>query len=162
MKGSPLGLKLFVGVVVAVVVAAVGVGIFFSGSPGGQRLVRFDERRVSDLQDISVAINRYWENNEQLPESLENLKVPEYFVRSVRDPATEEPYEYGVLEPSLYQLCAVFQTDVSARRRDFDTPFSQQVWDHGVGRTCFDLEPQSSDHRLPREVPRPTPPVRSR
>ena len=65
-----MGLKIFVSVVVLVVLAAVVYGFILVGSPASQRVLRFDERRVSDLQSISFALDSYWLRNEQLPEYL--------------------------------------------------------------------------------------------
>ena len=66
--------KVFVKIVIGVVVLAVGYGIFLSGSPQKQRAFQFDQRRISDLQNISSALNTYWKNNEKLPETFDDLK----------------------------------------------------------------------------------------
>jgi len=130
--------------VILAVVLAVGYGIYVVGSPGGQRLLRFDARRVSDLQNISQTIDIYWELNEELPGALEELQGSRsYYVRSIQDPATQQPYEYRVVGGNQYQLCAVFATDSSQREQGVPRPFSGKVWDHGTGRTCFDLEAQA-------------------
>ena len=155
---APLGLKIFLGAVIIAVVAAVGYGIFLVGSPAGQRLQRFDEKRVSNLQNISDALDRFWEVNEELPASLEELQGRRYFVPSIKDPATEEPYEYRVVGENRYELCAVFAIDSSRRREEFPKPFSARTWEHGVGRVCFQLEAEGPGDRKPREVPVPLPP----
>ena len=155
---APLGLKIFLGVVILAVVAAVSYAIILVGSPAGQRLIKFDERRVSDLQNISFSLDRFWEGNEELPATLEELREPQYFVRSIKDPATEELYEYTVVGENRYELCAVFATDSSARHEEPPKPFSASTWEHGVGRVCFQLEAKPSGDRKPREAPVPLPP----
>ena len=134
-----MGLKIFVSVVVLAVLAAVVYGFILVGSPGSQRVLRFDERRVSDLQNISSAIDSYWRLNEQLPENLEALQDQRYFVQSIQDPETEEPYEYRVLSQVTYELCAVFVAESSLLPKP---SFSQKPWEHGIGRTCFEREVQ--------------------
>ena len=149
-----MGLKIFVSVVVLAVLAAVVYGFILVGSPASQRVLRFDERRVSDLQSISFALDSYWVRNEQLPENLEALQDQRYFVRSIQDPETEEPYEYRVLSAVTYELCAVFLAESSLLPKP---SFSEQPWEHGMGRTCFEREvqklPGPAESELIRAVP---------
>ena len=143
MRNLP-GQRIFLGFVILAVVLTVGYGIYVVGSPGGQRLLKFDARRVSDLQNISQAIDIYWELNEELPGALEELQGSRfYYARSIQDPATQQPYEYRVIDGNQYQLCAVFDTDSSQRALEVPRPYPAGVWDHGIGRTCFDLEAQA-------------------
>ena len=149
--------KFFVFLVVGVIVLAVGYGIFLAGSPATQRILQFDQRRVSDLQQISFAIDAYWGRNEKPPETLEDLKDSRYFIRSITDPATEEPYEYRILSGTTYELCAVFEKDSFEQRKEFGKPFSEQVWEHGVGKTCFGREIREvrliPEIKTPRSIP---------
>ena len=148
--------RVFIGVVVGVVVFAVGYGIFVSGSPAKQRTLQFDQRRVSDLQQISVAVDDYWAREGKLPERLEDLRDGRYaYVRSITDPATEEPYEYGILSDTTYELCAVFERDSTEQQEQYRKPFSEQIWDHGVGRTCFNLEVRKPIAPLREQIPIP-------
>ena len=153
MRNLP-GQRIFLGFVILAVVLTVGYGIYVVGSPGGQRLLKFDARRVSDLQNISLAIDIYWDLNEELPGALEELQGSRsFFVQSIQDPATQQPYEYRVVDGNEYQLCAVFATDSSQRALEVPRPYSTQVWDHGTGRTCFDLEAQAPGTGPLREGP---------
>ena len=153
MRNLP-GQRIFLGFVILAVIFAVGYGIYIVGSPAGQRLLRFDARRVSDLQNISQTIDTYWHLNEELPGALEELQGSRfYYARSIQDPATQQPYEYRVVDGNQYQLCAVFDTDSSQRDQPVPRPFSPKVWDHGTGRTCFDLEAQAPKTSPLREGP---------
>ena len=148
------GQRIFLGFVIMSVVLAVGYGIYVVGSPGAQRLLKFDDARVSDLQNISQTIDIYWGLNEELPAALEDLQGSRlYFVRSIQDPATQLPYEYRVIEGNQYQLCAVFATDSSQKEQRVPRPRSANVWDHGTGRTCFELEAQAPETGPLREGP---------
>ncbi|MBI1984690.1 MAG: hypothetical protein HYS60_01095 [Candidatus Wildermuthbacteria bacterium] len=138
--------KALAGIAAALVIIFVGYGIFLTGTPGQQRAWQFDQRRVSDLQQISYAVDAYWESNEALPESFEDLKSQSYYyIQSVTDPKTKIAYEYRTLGDKTYELCAVFETDSSQQAVRFkaEVPFSEEAWGHGAGRTCFAREAQS-------------------
>ena len=139
--------KVFVKIVIGVVVLAVGYGIFLSGSPQKQRAFQFDQRRISDLQNISSALNTYWKNNEKLPETFDDLKNQYSYIRSVVDPVTQEPYEYNIRSETEYELCAVFELDsLDYGAGRVQKPF-QEPWTHGVGKTCFEREVQDARGR---------------
>jgi hypothetical protein len=124
-------------------------GLTFVGSPASQRSIQFDERRVADLQQITFGVDEYWEQNEVLPEELQDLQDVRAFVRSIADPKTGEPYEYRIVEERTYELCAVFENDSSAMQEKLPKkPFSEQSWDHGVGHTCFEHEAQEFTKEL--------------
>ena len=153
MKNLP-GQRIFLGFVTLAVVLAVGYGIYLAGSPAGQRLLKFDDRRVSDFQNISQTLDIYWQQNEELPGALEDLQGSRfYYVRSIEDPETQQPYEYRVIEGNQYQICAVFATDSSQRDQQVPLPYSAKYWAHGVGRTCFDLEARETEAIPLREGP---------
>jgi len=138
--------KIFLGVVVLSIVASVLYGFVLVGSPAQQRLMQFDKIRVSDLQNISFAIDAYWERNEQLPEKLEDLQKQTFHVRSIQDPKIGELYEYTVLGDTTYELCAIFETESEI---DSKSVFGQFPEDHSIGRNCFE-----------REVKKPLEPIR--
>ena len=123
---------------VVVVVAVVGYSIYVVGTPGQQRDVRLDQERIEDLRSISLNIDTYLELNEEMPASLFDLLGPQYYVRSIEDPDTGAPYEYRIIDETDYELCAVFNAASPERQAD-RRPFSETIWDHGPGRTCFAL-----------------------
>ncbi len=124
---------------IVVVVATLGYSIYLVGTPGQQRAERLDERRVDDLRNISQNVDIYFNLNEEMPQSLQDLGGSRFHVRSIEDPDTGLIYEYRVLEGAEYELCAVFTTD-SGDRRDERRSFSERVWEHSAGRNCFQLE----------------------
>ncbi|TSC90523.1 MAG: hypothetical protein G01um10142_419 [Parcubacteria group bacterium Gr01-1014_2] len=139
---------------VRIIVAVAGFFIVFSffavGSPFSQRLKRFDERRASDLQVIQSEIISYWQAKEVLPQSLDQLRDSiRGFVPPV-DPETGETYEYRVLAPLQFELCADFKTSnkqdskvgkapVPATPRGYKYPYPvlEDNWLHDAARTCF-------------------------
>ncbi len=157
---AALGLKIFAGAVTTSIIVSVLYGFFLVGTPASQRLITFDDRRVSDLQSITYAIDAYWQRNNALPESLEDLRGPSYYVNSIQDLKTGMPYEYRIISENAYELCAVFETESSAKEdlRAIPKPFSEQIWNHGIGRTCFTLEVRALttvDEPIPIRAPVP-------
>ena len=142
---SQAPLKIFLALAILVVVSSVSYGIYLVGSPGSQRTLKFDDRRVSSLNDISFAVASYWEDNARLPEELADLKDGYIFLQSVEDPETSLPYEYRVLSEKGYELCAVFTTDSAIQDRENPPPFTTRVWAHKAGRVCFGLEAKPID-----------------
>jgi len=123
----------------AVVVAAIVIGVILLDSPAQERLNRLDDRRVSDLRELSFAVDAYWTREGVLPASLEELSTQEQIVRELADPATGEAYEYRVVDEDSYELCAVFEGDMGTGERDI--PY-EYLWYHGSGRQCFKLKAQ--------------------
>ncbi len=144
--------KIFDSAVISIVVVGIVAGFLIAGSPQSQRLVRLDERRVSDLQTIQWQIINYWQKKEIMPASLSELIDPIGGFILPRDPVLGSDYEYGVLGNLSFQLCASFDTSSfeengqmpgkampanpeSLRYGGFEYPVA---WNHERGRTCFE------------------------
>ena len=133
---SPLSGRPVVGAfIVAAVVAAIGAAFVYVGSPGEARQRRFDDQRVSDLGEIMRSLNLYWRTNTRLPASLEDAaqggrgSVP-------RDPESDQPYAYRIVDERHYELCATFARPSGEVPAMHETPFRG----HAAGRQCFTLE----------------------
>ncbi len=135
---SGLALRVLTAGVLLVALAGVGYSLYLLGGPAQQRAYRLDEQRIDDLRNIYFNIDTYVEQNDELPESLEQLTGPRYTVRSIRDPETDTPYEYRALDGLAYELCAVFARE-SREIESSSRFFSETSWDHGPGRACFAL-----------------------
>ena len=144
--------RVFVSVVVAVMAGSVVAGFFVVGSPQRERLARFDERRVNDLQIIQNETVNFWQTKDRLPANLEELKNDLSGFVAPRDPETGAAYEYRALEPLRFELCANFATgsrnaaevtDRTDRRVKSAMPYpvfsydGMGNWMHGLGRECF-------------------------
>ena len=126
MSSGRLGLL----AVVVVVVSAIIAGLVVSGSPSEQRLLRADERRVSDLRQLSGSIQRYFVDTQRLPPDLGTLVNGWVSTEVPRDPQTGQSYDYEIGDDRAYRLCAVFSRDAHAdRQSDF--------WSHDEGRHCY-------------------------
>lgn len=122
----------FIAATSAVVVAVVG-GFILLGSPGKQRQLEADRRRVQNLHGIARRLydrRRNWNREEEKPFALPATLSEQ----DPRDPLTDEPYEYRTLEAEgQYQLCAEFALPSPEPHRD-------RFWEHPSGRHCFDLD----------------------
>ncbi len=154
----PNRMKLFGWVVSIVVLAGIVGGFVIIGSPFMQRLRLFDERRVSDLQNIQWQTINFWQKKGMLPESLSGLNdsISGYTVPN--DPSTKVAYEYTRTAPAAFKLCATFDLSTEqVNAKDYmrtdergvyyasaPAPTSaeyyptQNTWTHVKGRTCFD------------------------
>ena len=136
--------RMFAAFAIAIIAVAVVWGFVIVGSPGSERLKKFDERRLADLQQIREAIQSVCVVREAdkpklkhpLPRSLEELvelvrAEPGFGPAQVNvdDPQTGRRYEYTVVDQTRFELCAAF-----ALPRDEK---SELFWNHAAGRSCF-------------------------
>lgn len=130
--------RIFFGAATAVVISIV-VGFLVMGSPGTQREKRFDEYRISDLQNIQYAIANYWQAKQVLPQTLDELNDPIKGMVVPTDPKTGEAYEYSVLTAArTFELCATFSRESDERSISVRYPtMGGETWAHEAGHVCF-------------------------
>jgi hypothetical protein len=133
-----IGTVLF-GAAVMTVITAVVAGLYILGSPTEERARRIDDRRVADLQGIVAATDLYWTRNSRLPASLNDLTAEPGVRISTRDPASSEIYGYQPLDSANYEMCANFERASAETTRD-PARAARNLWAHGSGRQCFQLE----------------------
>lgn len=136
-------MKLFVWTAIILGSATIISGFFVAGSPQAERLRRFDDQRINDLQNIQSQIIYYWQAKEKLPQSLDEIKNDINGFTAPVDPETQESYIYKITNDKSFGLCAVFKTldDELENRNDEMVPInpfgSTENWLHGQGLTCF-------------------------
>lgn len=142
-------MKWFVRGVVLAAAFFIVFGFFSAGSPFSERLRRFDERRVSDLQMIQSEIIFYWQAKRVLPQTLDQLRDSLRGFTPAKDPETGEAYEYNVKGSLEFELCAVFKTSnkdnqssggpkaIPLTREVIYPPLHNDIWLHDSGKTCF-------------------------
>ena len=139
--------------VTAVLIVSILGGFFLVGSPMTQRKIRFDERRVNDLQMLQYEITHYRQQKRELPPAIDDLRNAFTGFTPPVDPATAAPYEYRIVSPLSFELCAVFALESSEEMQNIGRyesmpypaePYGQQHWTHGEGRVCFErtIDPQ--------------------
>lgn len=146
--------QLFAGGVTLAVVAAVIAGLFLAGSPEKERIRLADEQRINDLQQISYAMDVFWNAEGILPASLPELaKHQNVFVQRIQDPQTGEPYPYRATSERTYELCAVFTTSSFIDPNQPPQPPLERFWQHEAGQTCYSLEIHPDTVTTPKPLP---------
>jgi len=137
-----------VGVVVATLVfATVFSGFFLIGSPQTQRLIRFDQQKINDLQNIQGQVVYYWQVKQVLPGSLSDLEDPIYGFIVPADAQGGNAYGYRITGTRSFELCAMFNKEsIGTESRGSvpawpvaieKMPGITDNWQHGTGETCF-------------------------
>lgn len=139
-------MRYFVYTIIAIVAAAIIAGFFIIGSPMQERLRRFDDERISNLQFIQSEILNYWINKGRLPEKLADLEDNIRGVIIPKDPQNGTDYEYKITGDLSFSLCADFATanagtpGISKGAPIARAPYYEgigQNWQHSVGHVCF-------------------------
>ena len=149
-------IKLLAWAVSFAVLASIVGGFFIMGSPFTLRMKRFDERRVSDLQNIQYQIVNFYQRKGSLPNNLDELKDPIAGFNIPIDPESGASYSYEKVSdlPTgqaglSFKLCADFSlgsdTQIDSKGATRPTPiflgdnFSiNENWQHEKGAVCFD------------------------
>ncbi|MFA5084305.1 MAG: DUF5671 domain-containing protein [Candidatus Paceibacterota bacterium] len=143
-------LKYFVWIICALVAVTVISGFFIIGSPQKERIRRFDQQRIYDLQSIQNEVVNYWIKKRVLPANLAALEDPISGYKVPADPQTDSQYEYilkgdGTSSSAFantFELCAVFglsdNSENSMTAPAVPAGSYSQNWQHGAGETCFE------------------------
>lgn len=124
----------------AVVVFGILWGFYVTGSPFAARVEKIDAQRVADLQTIQWQIVNYWQSKQQLPATLDELTDLIGGFRAPVDPETAMAYEYIVVAPTSFKLCATFAAKSVDGNERLSFPVDGWSWAHEAGRNCFDRE----------------------
>ncbi|MDE2188628.1 MAG: hypothetical protein KGJ35_02790 [Patescibacteria group bacterium] len=131
----------WIGLVLAL--AAIVGGFIIVGSPAKQRAIRFDQQRITDLQNLQSQIISYWQNNGKLPATTSLASIIQY--GSIVDPDTKKPYQYQSTTTNSFELCADFALPSSEENQAgvYNMPVvpagatSNYDWTHPAGNYCF-------------------------
>jgi Domain of unknown function (DUF5671) len=106
---------LFAALSLIAVIGSVVYSISILGSPAKIRMIRFDEKRLTDLSIIQQQILTNWQQNKVLPANMTELSGDGFNYGFVlpKDPRDASSYEYKILENSVMekataQKCATF------------------------------------------------------
>ena len=122
-----------------VVLTTVIVAIRAMGTPGEQRQVRLDDRRVQDLERVADDIRDRVKRDGHPPSSLAAVAAEPGTRLAIVDPVTGTPYDYQATGQRTFKLCAVFVTD-TAVTPSFRGVYGDSTRNHGRGRQCFEFE----------------------
>lgn len=133
-----------------IIVAAIVTGFSIIGSPRTQRLIRYDNQKVTDLQNIQWQVISVWQRKGTIPATISELNDPLSGYQLPTDPQTKENYEYVMMGPKSFQLCTMFNRGadnatsprtmmpIDASIAKGSIMMGQNYWNHGMGRQCFD------------------------
>jgi hypothetical protein len=107
------------------------------------RLYRFDNQKVSDLQNIQWQIVNFWQQKHVFPKSLADIEDPISGFVVPKDPQTGEVYGYELGEGMSFQLCATFNAESQGPAQpqyyeSFPSAKGEDNWQHPAGRHCFE------------------------
>jgi hypothetical protein len=134
--------------VAGLMIASIIAGFFIVGTPWEARLYRFDEQKVSDLQQLQGEVVSYWQAKQELPATLSDVVDPIMGYTVPTDEQTGAPYEYAVTGKTTFELCATF----NAKTQPYALPgrpvsvsvapgypiqAGEDSWYHDAGHVCF-------------------------
>jgi len=139
-KLNSVSRKVWTGVSLVIILGSIIWGFSVLGSPRAQQLLKYDQQKVSDLQNINNQITSYYTNNKgSLPKTLEEMANGNYYVYQ-SDPQTQKPYEYVKTTETTYNLCADFNkaSDNTNTLTPYSYPYGEvTTWTHPAGHYCF-------------------------
>jgi heme/copper-type cytochrome/quinol oxidase subunit 2 len=128
---------------VAILIAII-LGFSVIGSPSTQRMIRYDNQKVSDLQNIQWQVVNYWQRKEILPTKIEDMIDPISGYSLPSDPQSGEMYVYRKTGLMSFELCAKFNKESNASTNQMTMMPAKrgegftENWMHGMGEKCFE------------------------
>jgi hypothetical protein len=121
-----------------VILVAFVASWFIVESPSETRKRKSDQNIISSFYMIDNSLHNYHQENEELPQSLDDLSVDKYIKLDADDltnPFTGKKYEYKFISKDEYELCTDFQTsNKENERRDY---YRDEQWQHEAGYQCM-------------------------
>ena len=136
-KISSKSRKIWAVSVAVIIFISIILGFSILGSPQNQRLLRLDNQKISDLQEMQWQVINNWQIYGSVPETLPSMII---------DPQTQKPYEYRKTGEMTFKLCAQFNREnvVEQDLRAIDIGYPEKGlmmnnnWSHGAGMRCFE------------------------
>jgi hypothetical protein len=129
--------KIMAGVTITVIILSFIGSFFIIESPSLARAKAYDRTRIQQLQNLRYNIENYYYQNKKLPINLEELTSENAYLQ-LKDPQTDKPYQYNVIDQNNYELCADFET--SNKEPDYSQDFYAAEFAHEAGYYCFKLK----------------------
>lgn len=151
---STITMKIMAWAGIVIVIASIILGFSIVGSPKTQRMLRFDNEKVSDLQNIQWQVISHWQTTGKMPTKLSDLNDSLSYSNLPNDPETDAPYDYVFKTGNKFSLCANFNKNSTdyENRGSFSSGKSMSMaidvsginngdnWKHEAGYVCFDRE----------------------
>lgn len=132
--------------IAVVILISIILGFSVLGSPQTQRLIRYDNQKVSDLNEIQWQVISYWQMNGTIPVSLSDIKSSQQYVIIPTDPQSKTTYEYRKTDAMTFELCAEFNKENTTNQNQYMSVspiygkgeiIQNNNWNHRAGRECF-------------------------
>jgi hypothetical protein len=156
-KLTPMLRKVWLGVSLVIILGSIVWGFAVLGSPRTQQLLKYDQQKVSDLQNINYSVQGYYQQKNMLPVLISDLMATGGYLPN--DQQTGKPYEYIKTGNITYLLCAVFNKDsVQQKGGGYDTS-PMYVGDtsfsaHPSGHYCFpETISANQNNNYPKVIP---------
>ncbi len=132
---SRMNWRIFAGVII---LGSIVWGFSVLGSPRTQRLYKYDEQKINDLQTINSSVSEFYNSKNVLPKTLAEMSSMNYYM-VLTDSQNQKPYEYEKTSETTYNLCADFNKDSkdATSPNIYARPIGYPSWTHPAGHYCF-------------------------
>lgn len=122
-----------------IVLAAFVISLFVVDSPAETRKRKLDERVIGSFYQIDSGVNNYYVKYGKVPTSFEQLKEESNYLtdEELKNPVTNEAYQYKALADDEYQLCTTFQYSSKDRATQPYDYYTDKMWLHDAGYQCL-------------------------
>ncbi len=129
--------KVFFLVSLIFVLSGLIASFFIVESPTEARNRKIDDMILQDFNNIDYALQEYYNKNEELPETLNNLKDSiRYFSLNFVNPVNNEEYVYEIVGEKKYRLCTYFSSSNILKERK---SYLDERWEHSQGYNCIEI-----------------------
>lgn len=143
-KLTPKSRNIYRIISLVIIIASIVWGFSVLGSPATQRMYKYDEQKVSDLQNINNFITNFYQIQQALPSSIAESQtiLNSNYSTIPTDPQTQKSYEYEKTSNTKYNLCAEFNK-ASNNKNGITVPIysypydGASTWTHPAGHFCF-------------------------
>jgi len=137
--------KIWLSSAILIILISIVLGFVIIGSPKSQRLKRLDFEKINDIQQLQSSVVSFWQVNNKLPQGLEEVRG-QYGYFDMNQPDSSKPYEYSIVSPNSFEICAEFNFDSGDQNNynrsimDVDIKYNYTTpsdWSYKEGRSCF-------------------------
>lgn len=141
---------------ILLVIISIIIGFMVIGSPRTQRLYKYDEQKVTDLENINYQIQSFYQSKGYVPSTLDEVSTTGYTTLPL-DPQSGASYEYHLVGQSAkaYQLCAEFNkaSPEASKANVYLRPVGDVSWVHPAGHYCFSIAIPLNMYVAPGKIP---------
>ena len=135
-KLNSMSRKVWTVVTAVIILGSIVWGFSVLGSPRTQQLLKYDEQKVNNLQNLNSQVVSYYSEKGTLPNLIKDMENGNYYIQ-IMDPQTQKPYEYQKINNTTYNLCAEFNKASDGANQLTQPNPDNKSWKHSAGRYCF-------------------------